>query len=175
MNKEAQRDSKLDAQELFRNGQIQRNLWEHKKIMGQQMLPLLSSYAIIFVMKKEIAGSNRITNSSLLLNYKGIFMKKSLKLKLTVRKQPVKQPKLTSLPLELTKEDNGQRMANMEEIDEQVARKFTNLAEDSDHSQTMDADTWDHTDHRAQTSSGSSSFEKIGISWETNYVSISNP
>uniref|UniRef100_A0A915LBF0 Uncharacterized protein n=1 Tax=Romanomermis culicivorax TaxID=13658 RepID=A0A915LBF0_ROMCU len=39
----------------------------------------------------------------------------------------------------------------------------------------MDADTWDHAGQRAQRSSGSSSFEKIGISLEMNYVSISNP
>uniref|UniRef100_A0A915KTX5 Uncharacterized protein n=1 Tax=Romanomermis culicivorax TaxID=13658 RepID=A0A915KTX5_ROMCU len=103
-------------------------------------------------MKKEIAGSNRITN---------------------LQRHIYEEVIETELQLELKKEDNGQRMANMEETIEQVARKFANLAEDSDHSQTMDMR--DHADQRAQTSSGSSSFEKIGISSETNYISISNP
>uniref|UniRef100_A0A915JA29 Uncharacterized protein n=1 Tax=Romanomermis culicivorax TaxID=13658 RepID=A0A915JA29_ROMCU len=59
----------------------------------------------------------------------------------------------------------------MEETINQVAKKFTNLADDSDQSQTLDIDTRDYMDQRVQMSSGSSSFQKIGISLEMNYAS----
>uniref|UniRef100_A0A915JYI9 Uncharacterized protein n=1 Tax=Romanomermis culicivorax TaxID=13658 RepID=A0A915JYI9_ROMCU len=63
----------------------------------------------------------------------------------------------------------------MEETIEQVAKKFANLPADSDRNQTMDVDTQDYVDQRAQTSLGSSSsFEKIGIAPEVNSVSIYN-
>uniref|UniRef100_A0A915JRX6 Uncharacterized protein n=1 Tax=Romanomermis culicivorax TaxID=13658 RepID=A0A915JRX6_ROMCU len=67
-------------------------------------------------------------------------MKKSSKPKLTVWKQPVRRPKSTSLPLELTKEINRQQITNMEETIDQVAKKFANSGDDSDQSQTMDID-----------------------------------
>uniref|UniRef100_A0A915L3M3 Uncharacterized protein n=1 Tax=Romanomermis culicivorax TaxID=13658 RepID=A0A915L3M3_ROMCU len=78
-------------------------------------------------------------------------MKKASKPKLTVRKQLVRWPKETSLPPELTREDNAEQMANMEETIEQVAKKFENLPDDSDQNQTMDASTQDYVDQRAQT------------------------
>uniref|UniRef100_A0A915KA19 Uncharacterized protein n=1 Tax=Romanomermis culicivorax TaxID=13658 RepID=A0A915KA19_ROMCU len=88
-------------------------------------------------------------------------MKKVLKPKLTVWKQPGREPKLSLLPSELTREDNAEQMANMEETIEQVAKKFANLPDDSNQNQTVDADMQDYVDQRAQTSSGSSSIEKL--------------
>uniref|UniRef100_A0A915I0J7 Uncharacterized protein n=1 Tax=Romanomermis culicivorax TaxID=13658 RepID=A0A915I0J7_ROMCU len=79
-------------------------------------------------------------------------MKKATKPKLTVQKQPMRLPKLTSLPPELTREDNAKQMANMEKTIEQVAKKFVNLRDDSDGNQTTDAGTQDFVDQRAQTS-----------------------
>uniref|UniRef100_A0A915HLK2 Uncharacterized protein n=1 Tax=Romanomermis culicivorax TaxID=13658 RepID=A0A915HLK2_ROMCU len=102
-------------------------------------------------------------------------MKKVSKPKSTICKQPVRPPKLALLPPELTREDNAERMANMEETMEQLAKKFANLPDDSDQNQTMDADMQDYVDQRAQTSPGSSSFEKIGIASETNGISTYNP
>uniref|UniRef100_A0A915L947 Uncharacterized protein n=1 Tax=Romanomermis culicivorax TaxID=13658 RepID=A0A915L947_ROMCU len=101
-------------------------------------------------------------------------MKKVPKPKLTVRKQPGREPKLSLLPPELTREDNAERMANMEQTIEQVVKKFANLPDDSHQNQTMDADMQDYVDQRAQTSSGSYSLEKIGIAPETNLISTYN-
>uniref|UniRef100_A0A915K3P1 Uncharacterized protein n=1 Tax=Romanomermis culicivorax TaxID=13658 RepID=A0A915K3P1_ROMCU len=75
----------------------------------------------------------------------------------------------------------------MEETIEQVAKKFANLPDDGNQNQTMDADMQDYVDQtmdadmqdyvdqRAQTSSGSSSLEKIGIASERNLISTYNP
>uniref|UniRef100_A0A915KP21 Uncharacterized protein n=1 Tax=Romanomermis culicivorax TaxID=13658 RepID=A0A915KP21_ROMCU len=103
-------------------------------------------------------------------------MKEATKPKLTVQKQPVRRPKLTSLPPELTREDNTKQMANMEKTIEQVAKKFANLPDDSDRNQTTDAGMQDYVDQRAQMASGSSlSFEKIGLASKTNLISTYNP
>uniref|UniRef100_A0A915JHF4 Uncharacterized protein n=1 Tax=Romanomermis culicivorax TaxID=13658 RepID=A0A915JHF4_ROMCU len=67
-------------------------------------------------------------------------MKKLSKPKLTVRKQLGRRPKLSLLP----PEDNAERMANMEQRIEQVAKKLANLPDDSDQNQTMDADMQDY-------------------------------
>uniref|UniRef100_A0A915IVN7 Uncharacterized protein n=1 Tax=Romanomermis culicivorax TaxID=13658 RepID=A0A915IVN7_ROMCU len=64
---------------------------------------------------------------------------------------------------ELAKEDHAKRMANLEATIEQVAKKFANLPDDSDRSQTMDADTYDYVDQRTH------------IAPEPNLVSIYNP
>uniref|UniRef100_A0A915I354 Uncharacterized protein n=1 Tax=Romanomermis culicivorax TaxID=13658 RepID=A0A915I354_ROMCU len=102
-------------------------------------------------------------------------MKKVSKPKLTIRKQPGRRLKLSLVHPELAREDNAKGMANMEETIEQVAKKFVSLLDNGDRNQTMDADMQDYVDQRAQTSSGSSSsFEKIGIAWETNLVSTYN-
>uniref|UniRef100_A0A915HWI8 Uncharacterized protein n=1 Tax=Romanomermis culicivorax TaxID=13658 RepID=A0A915HWI8_ROMCU len=103
-------------------------------------------------------------------------MKKVSKPKLAFQKQQERRPKVSLLPPKLTREDNAKQMANMEETIEQVAKKSANLPDNSDRNQTMDADTQDYVDQRAQRSSGSSSsFEKIGIAPEVNLVSIYNP
>uniref|UniRef100_A0A915KSK7 Uncharacterized protein n=1 Tax=Romanomermis culicivorax TaxID=13658 RepID=A0A915KSK7_ROMCU len=57
-------------------------------------------------------------------------MKKVPKPKLTVWKQPGREPKLSLLLPELAREDNAEQMANMEETIEQVAKKFANLPDD---------------------------------------------
>uniref|UniRef100_A0A915KQB8 Uncharacterized protein n=1 Tax=Romanomermis culicivorax TaxID=13658 RepID=A0A915KQB8_ROMCU len=78
------------------------------------------------------------------------------------QEQPGRRPKLSLLQPELAKEDNAEGIANMEETIEQVAKKFANLLDDSDRDQTMDPDTQEYVDQRAQTSSrSSSSFKKL--------------
>uniref|UniRef100_A0A915IHH3 Uncharacterized protein n=1 Tax=Romanomermis culicivorax TaxID=13658 RepID=A0A915IHH3_ROMCU len=87
-------------------------------------------------------------------------------------KQPLRQSKSTSFLLKLTKEDSRQQITNIEETIEQVARKFINSIEDND--QAVNIEAGDHMNQMTQTSSGSSSLDKITTSAETNYLWSSN-
>uniref|UniRef100_A0A915IV51 Uncharacterized protein n=1 Tax=Romanomermis culicivorax TaxID=13658 RepID=A0A915IV51_ROMCU len=60
-----------------------------------------------------------------------------------------KWSKSTSFSLELTREDNRQQIANMEETIEQVAKKFINSVEDND--QVLDEDMGNHQNNIQQT------------------------
>uniref|UniRef100_A0A915HY57 Uncharacterized protein n=1 Tax=Romanomermis culicivorax TaxID=13658 RepID=A0A915HY57_ROMCU len=81
------------------------------------------------------------------------FMENSLKLKLGVQKQPLPCIKSKPFALNLMKDDNRQQIANMEEMIDQVARKFTNSVDDNDHDLVLDVDAGHHMNQRAQTSS----------------------
>uniref|UniRef100_A0A915IDS9 Uncharacterized protein n=1 Tax=Romanomermis culicivorax TaxID=13658 RepID=A0A915IDS9_ROMCU len=79
--------------------------------------------------------------------------------KLGVQKQLIQQSKSKLMMLELSKEDFKKRMANMDETVKEIEKKFINSVEDTD--QAAELDAGDQMNQIAQTSSDSSSFDKI--------------